>query len=374
MACWRADTRVAVLHGLAQAVLVQRLPAEQRGERLAVQAHRGGGAAQQEAGAEVVDHLLPGGGRGVVSLVDDDKAEAVRLDLPQPVPQALHRGDQHRGRPPALAGQGPHPPPGRDQAEGVDSLAEQLVSMHDHQGGGLEVRRQGTEEAGLPAPGRHHDQATRLAAVDGLLRRFHGGSLLGPELAKGDPHRQLWQQQRKRCQRFEILDARLPAILRKSEKPANAAEQIEFARLCLLKKLHAAAAGFFAAAFAMKPELAKDPRTGCRYDAACSAALAGCGRGADGAEQSDAERARWRAQARRWLRADLDAWARRLESGLAVDRATVQERLAWWRKDPDLAGLRDQDALGKLPPAERQECRALWTGVEALLQRARGLE
>jgi hypothetical protein len=41
------------------------------------------------------------------------------------------------------------------------------------------------------------------------------------------------------------------------------------------------------------------------YRAARCAALAGCGRGADGANLSEAERAPWRKQARDWLRADL---------------------------------------------------------------------
>jgi hypothetical protein len=56
---------------------------------------------------------------------------------------------------------------------------------------------------------------------------------------------------------------------------------------------------------------------------------------------------------------------------LAADRARASEKLAWWRKDPDLAGLRDPDALEKLPPAERQECRTLWSDHNALLERAR---
>jgi hypothetical protein len=121
----------------------------------------------------------------------------------------------------------------------------------------------------------------------------------------------------------------------------------------------------------MKPKLVEEPRTSYRYDAACTAALAGCGRGEDGAERDDAEQARWRAQARQWLRADLDAWARKLESGLAADRARVQETLTWWRQDPDLAGLRDADALARLPPAERQEWSTLWSDLDALLRRAR---
>src|SRR5262249_1576009 len=186
-------------------------------------------------------------------------------------------------------------------------------------------------------------------------------------LPVGNRNREQARQRLQQCQRLVILDARLPTILRGTEKPANAAEQIEFARLCILKKLHAAAARFFADAFTAKPQLAEAPGTGTRYDAACSAALAGCGRGGDGAKQGDAERARWRAQAGQWLRADLDAWAKKLESGLAVDRARVYKTLAWWREDPDLAGLRDPGGLNKLAADERKQYRALWAEVAAVL-------
>jgi serine/threonine-protein kinase len=191
---------------------------------------------------------------------------------------------------------------------------------------------------------------------------------LFPEGTRG---REQARQQRQQCQRFVILDARLPAILMGTEQPASAAEQVEMARLCNLKKLYSSASRLYADAFARRPQLAEGPRPGYRYNAACSAALAGCGRGEDSAEPGDAERARWRALARQWLRADLDAWAKDLKSGLAADRAKVYMTLARWREDPNLAGLRDPDALEKLPPAEGQECCRLWGDFDALLKRAR---
>jgi hypothetical protein len=40
-----------------------------------------------------------------------------------------------------------------------------------------------------------------------------------------------------------------------------------------------------------------------------------------------------------------------------------------WRADPDLAGLRQPESLDKLSADERQECTALWSEVEALLNR-----
>jgi eukaryotic-like serine/threonine-protein kinase len=188
-------------------------------------------------------------------------------------------------------------------------------------------------------------------------------------LPVGNHNREQARQWLQQCQRFAILDARLPSILRGTDKPANAAEQIDLARLCNLKPLHVTAARFFADAFAMEPQLAEETRTGYRCDAACSAALAGSGRGDDRGELGDAERARWRAQARQWLLADLDALGKILGSGLAADRAKVHETLAWWRQDPDLAGLRDPGELSKLAADERTEFAVLWAEVAAVLAR-----
>ncbi|HYT92770.1 MAG TPA: hypothetical protein VEL76_28900 [Gemmataceae bacterium] len=110
-----------------------------------------------------------------------------------------------------------------------------------------------------------------------------------------------------------------------------------------------------------------DWRAGHRYRAARAAAVAGFGGGADGAALSEAERARWRKQARVWLRLDLAAWTKGLQTARPADRAEVQKTLARWRDDPDLAGLRDPGALDRLPAAERQECRALWSDLDVRL-------
>jgi hypothetical protein len=41
-----------------------------------------------------------------------------------------------------------------------------------------------------------------------------------------------------------------------------------------------------------------------------------------------------------------------------------------WQHDPDLAGIRDPDALAQLPEGERKECEAFWAEVQALVDRA----
>ena len=47
----------------------------------------------------------------------------------------------------------------------------------------------------------------------------------------------------------------------------------------------------------------------------------------------------------------------------------MRQTLTHWRADPDLTGVRDQDALAKLPEDERAKWQELWGEVDGLLQR-----
>ena len=110
--------------------------------------------------------------------------------------------------------------------------------------------------------------------------------------------------------------------------------------------------------------------SGDRYSAACAAALAGCGKGADAAALDGPERARWRRQALAWLRADLDHWTNELPKQTAEDRTHSVETLRGWLTDEDLAGLRDSAAVAQLPAEEQPACRTLWADLATLLRRA----
>src|SRR5262249_40042830 len=151
------------------------------------------------------------------------------------------------------------------------------------------------------------------------------------------------------------LDGRLPAILKGEAHPADAAERLDLALVCRYKGLHAAAVGFVTEAFATDPKLADDPQSDARYWAACSAVLAGRGRGEEAATR--------RRQALAWLRAYLARQARELEGGTPQDRAPLQEVLLLWQTAPDLAGVRDAGALAALPAAERAGWEKLWADV-----------
>jgi tetratricopeptide (TPR) repeat protein/tRNA A-37 threonylcarbamoyl transferase component Bud32 len=193
-------------------------------------------------------------------------------------------------------------------------------------------------------------------------------------LADGSPLKKLANEQLQRCERLVALDEKLPAILEGKAKPADTAEHVALSWLCQLphKRLYAASARFYAEALEAQPELAKNPANGIRNTAACAAALAGCGKGEDAAMLDEKQRARLRRQALDWLNADLALWAKLADNNDPKVREAVQLQMKHWQADAALAGLRDKDALGNLPEAERGACQKLWAEVEALRKKCGG--
>jgi hypothetical protein len=188
------------------------------------------------------------------------------------------------------------------------------------------------------------------------------------ELFAGDkPSQAVVARRLQTCEHFLKLEERLPRLLRGEDKPSSARESLDLATLCRRKRTYAAAARFFDSAFAADSKLADDVNAAHRYDAACSAALAAAGKGEDAAKLDDKERARLRKQALGWLRADLALFA----SG-DVGRSRVARFLGQWQKDPDLAGLRDAEALKSLSAEERQAWQKFWADVQSRLAHATG--
>jgi Flp pilus assembly protein TadD len=171
-------------------------------------------------------------------------------------------------------------------------------------------------------------------------------------------------------ERQAALEGRLPAVLSGAIKPVDVAETLDFAQIFYDRGLQAASARFWAEAFRAEPKLADEMKAHRRYDAACAAALAGCGQGKDEPPLDDADRARWRREALQWLEADLAAWSKALESGPPASRRPILETLHHWKVDPDLAGLREPGQLASLPEGERNACRDLWARVDSSLARA----
>jgi tetratricopeptide (TPR) repeat protein len=210
------------------------------------------------------------------------------------------------------------------------------------------------------------EQKGRFAEALVHLRRGH-------ELGSRDPR---WRypsaQWVQNCERLVKLDGKLPEVLSGRRKPADSGERLNFAWLCQqpFQKRYAAAARFYEEAFTEKPQLADDLNAQHRYNAACAAALAGCGEGADVDKLDSKERARLRQQGLDWLRADVKAYRLVLEKPQGKAGPAIAKQMQHWLQDDDFAGVRSTDALARLPKAERQEWEKLWQEVNALRQRA----
>jgi serine/threonine-protein kinase len=166
-----------------------------------------------------------------------------------------------------------------------------------------------------------------------------------------------------------LIFPRIAEFLEGRYEPQDNIERLALLGVCRFKNQNFASAKLYADVFATDPKLADDPQVNHRYNAARAAALVGCGSSEDGCKLTQAERARWRKQARAWLQADLAAWSKKLDSGATMDQVLVTKTLTYWQADPDLVGLREPTALDKLSAEEREEWLALWREVEAILRR-----
>ena len=174
------------------------------------------------------------------------------------------------------------------------------------------------------------------------------------------------------AERLVGLSRRLPAVLEGDDIPKDAAEWLEFARMCAGMCRHAAAARLYASALQVEPRPADSQRDALAHAAARSAALAGCGQGKDVPRPDEAARAQLRGQALAWLQDELRTWSRTLDECQPGGRDAVRGALERWKTDPDLAGVRDPARMADIPEGERPAWRALWGDVEALLKKARG--
>jgi hypothetical protein len=191
------------------------------------------------------------------------------------------------------------------------------------------------------------------------LKRGHE---LGSKRAGWTPRSDQWVLT---CEQLIEREKKLLDVLAGKSKPANTRERLEWAMLCIHTRRYAAAVRLLGEAFEAESKLADDLEAGHRYRAARMAAVAGVGQGRDAGQLTNEAKAALRKQALDWLRADLAAWRSHSE---ASQRARV---LRSWRANKALAGVRDEEGLAKLPPAERAVWRELWAEVEKLLKPAR---
>ena len=239
----------------------------------------------------------------------------------------------------------------RDKGRIDDAIAEYHAAIRikpedvdAHMNLGIALRLQGKFNEALDSMKKARESAR---ANPGLLRRIQ--QVIAP------------------TERFASLAARLPAVIQGKERPKDAAEAIEFASMCIQKKYYVFAAKLYEQAFRDDPKLAENLQAGHRYNAACAAALAGCGQGKDDPQPNDAEKTRLRKQALDWLKADLAVWTKQIDN--EAQRKDVERTLRHWKVDADLAGIRDEPALASTPESERGEWKELWKKVNALIKK-----
>jgi len=78
----------------------------------------------------------------------------------------------------------------------------------------------------------------------------------------------------------------------------------------------------------------------------------------------EAERSKIRTQARAWLIERYDAFKKSSEDPDA--RAVVHDELTRWLGEPGFSGVRDDQALAKLPLEEQGPWRNFWADVRTL--------
>jgi tetratricopeptide (TPR) repeat protein len=190
--------------------------------------------------------------------------------------------------------------------------------------------------------------------------------LLPPEGPLRDFASRLLQQ----SQQSLVAEEMLTAFVVGKGAPADPAALVQMAALAQqpYKRLYQTSSRLYRDAFARQPALAAAHR----YNAACAAALAGCGKGKDAAGLGPMQRLYWRRQALTWLRADLRAWQQLLVREPSRARPAVVRQMQHWLKDATFNGVRAAAALAGLPEAERQAWQQLWADGADLLARAKG--
>jgi tetratricopeptide (TPR) repeat protein len=189
--------------------------------------------------------------------------------------------------------------------------------------------------------------------------------------SKHDPHfKKFAQEELQLSKQLLALDQNLTAVLQGQLRPQKANHHLNLARFCqLYKDQYATAANFYVDAFAADPKLADEPPH--RYMAARAAAAAGTGKGKEVEKLDETAKAKLRQQALDWLKAEL-AGRPQFHGGGVKSAVALTKTMPLWLREPDLAGVRDTQALAKLPKAEQEAWQVFWSDVAKLLKQAQG--
>ncbi len=171
-------------------------------------------------------------------------------------------------------------------------------------------------------------------------------------------------------ERLARLEAKLADVLAGKATATDNGERLGLAEVCRLTRRYVAAARLYADAFTADPKLAEELKAGHRFNAAWCATIASSGPAIDADKLDDQEQRRLREQALAWLRADLEQWKKRVESGTLEDRQAVRATLLHWQREVNLACVREAAALKKLSAGQQESWRKLWADVATVRKKA----
>ena len=263
----------------------------------------------------------------------------------------------------AFSGRAPGWSGPRPYAQFAKGLAEYRLGRHES---AIALMEQCAAGVKGPSPRLVEAMARHCSGESTLARKTLASAVLAFDwtAAKADSREPAWIAHILRREAEALILPDLQAFLEGRHQPRDNDERLALLGICQFKNLRATMAALYAASFASDPKLAEDLQAGHLYRAARAAAVAGNGGGADAAGLTEPEQARWRKQAREWLRAEITLCAGALDGSRRADLALVCDRLARLRADPDLAGLLNHEAIDRMPPVERQECRALLDAID----------
>jgi eukaryotic-like serine/threonine-protein kinase len=165
-----------------------------------------------------------------------------------------------------------------------------------------------------------------------------------------------------------LIVPKLPEFLAGKYQPRDNDERLALVGVCQYENRSVALVQLYADMFESDPRLAEDTQVRHRWEAACAAALAGCGRCVDAESLDEEARRRWRDQGRLWLHADL-AELCKPQTDAAAASNSVKQWLLSWQANTDLAGVRELAELTKLSEDERRAWLALWKEVADAIKR-----
>jgi len=180
-------------------------------------------------------------------------------------------------------------------------------------------------------------------------------------LAKSDPNKQVVGFFLGRCRRATELQELAPDALSGAKMPDAPEDRFVFADILRGQHRCRRAVEICLDLLNSKSIDAIDPLGFNRYDVACIAVQAGCGHDMDVAQMSTQEMADMRREGLLLLRSALEVFNKRATTD--VQRRYMAGLMRGWFRDPDLAGVRNADALEKLPAAERDQWRTFWGDV-----------